>query len=229
MVVTAVKNNINNKVQKSFNNSTLFNFQVDKNVTHKKFKSMRQIFATSLISLGLFTFNASAIEIAGNFHKGSEAKTKGFNFVLADTFTKGGNLYWSVAYSSLDKVKVEWNNTDLFFKIDTFDALVSYRHKIQSYNSFFKNLTIEYQLGASMALTENKFTWPETPGLEEEIRYFSEKSDINTIVGIAAQYKLDRNTSINFGVKYQPSFSEFGAVSSVYVGLNYRFGRGLDR
>ena len=119
-------------------------------------------------------------------------------------------------------------NDELFFKIDTIDALVSYRHKIQSYNSFFKNLTIEYKIGASIALTENKFTWPETPGLEEEVRYFSEENDINAVIGVGALYKLNRNTSINFGVKYQPSFSQFGSVSSVYLGISYRFGRGLD-
>ena len=180
------------------------------------------------LSASLFTSNVSAIEVAGNFHKGDESKTKGFSFVMADKFTKGGSFYWSVAYNSLDKVKVEWNNDELFFKIDTIDALLSYRHKVQSYNAFFKNLTFEYQLGASMALTENKFTWPETPGLEEEIRYFSEENDINAVVAIGAHYKLDRNTSINFGVKYQPNFSEFGDVTSVYVGLSYRFGRGFD-
>ena len=215
-----MENNINNNEQESLNVSDL-------NQTHFK---LRNLFAASsvLISASFLTCNVSAIEVSGNFHKGDESKTTGFSFVLADKFSKGGNLYWSVAYNSLDKVKVEWNNDDLFFKVDTIDALVSYRHKIQSYNAFFKNLTIEYQAGASIALTENKFTWPETPGLEEEVRYFSEDNDINAVIGVGARYKLDRNTSINFGVKYQPNFSEFGDISSAYIGLTYRFGRGVD-
>ena len=58
--------------------------------------------------------------------------------------------------------------------------------------------------------------------------YSSEKNDINAVIGVGALYKLDRNTSINFGVKYQPNFSEFGDISSVYIGLTYRFGRGFD-
>jgi len=227
MVVSAMKKNINNNEQV---NLTLQKVKVINNIAQRKVSKMRNAFAVAgvFITTSFLSLNASALEVAGNFHKGGESKTKGFSLELADTFTKGGNIYWAVTYNSLDNVKVNWNKDELFFKIDTIDALVSYRHKIESYNSFFKNLTIEYKIGASIALTENKFTWPETPGLEEEVRYFSEESDINAVIGLGALYKLNRNTSINFGVKYQPSFSQFGSVSSVYLGISYRFGRGLD-
>jgi hypothetical protein len=223
-----MKKNIDNNEQHQL---VLHKTNIEKKMTHHHFNKLRNVFAASgiFMATNLFAFSANALEVSGDFHKGSEDKTQGYSFALADTFTKGGNVYWTVAYSSLDKVKVEWNNDELFFKIDTIDALVSYRHKVQSYNSFFKNLTLEYQVGASVALTENKFTWPETPGLEEEIKYFSEDNDINALIGVGAYYKLNRNTSIKFGVKYQPSFSEFGAITSAYVGISYRFGRGLDR
>jgi len=222
-----MKNNIDYNKQEHL---TLQRTYVQKHIIHKKLNKWRNVIAVGgvFIATSLLAGHANALEIGGNFHKGSESKSQGFSFALADTFTKGGNIYWTVTYNSLDNVKVNWNRDELFFKIDTIDALVSYRHKIQSYNSFFKNLTIEYQIGASVSLTENKFTWPQTPGLEEEVKYFSEDSDINAVIGVGAYYKLNRNTSINFGVKYQPNFSEFGAVSSVYIGLNYRFGRGLD-
>jgi hypothetical protein len=228
MVVSIMKSSIDNNEQQKL---VLHKTNVEKNMTHHHFNTLRNVFAASgiFIATNLFVFNSHALEVSGDFHKGSEDKTQGYSFALTDTFSKGGNIYWSVAYSSLDKVKVEWNNDEQFFKIDTIDALVSYRHKVQSYNSFFKNLTVEYQVGASVALTENKFTWPETPGLEEEIKYFSEDNDINAVIGVGAYYKLNRNTSIKFGVKYQPSFSEFGAITSAYVGISYRFGRGLDR
>jgi len=230
MVVLIVETNMKNSEQKIFRNLALQTTQIQQPAFYQsghKFKRFITV-GGALLSACLLCTNVSALEVAGNFHKGDESETKGFSFVLADNFSKGSDLYWSVAYNSLDKVKVEWNNDELFFKIDTVDVLMSYRHKIQSYNSFFKNLTIEYQLGASVALTENKFTWPETPGLEEEVRLFSEKNDINAVAGIGAHYKLDRNTAINFGVKYQPNFSEFGDVTSVYLGLSYRFGRGVD-
>ncbi|NQZ89465.1 MAG: hypothetical protein HRT54_17965 [Colwellia sp.] len=223
-----MENNIDNNEQQKL---MLHKTNIKKNMTHKHSNKLRNVFAVSslFIATSFLATGANALEVSGEFHKGSESKTQGYSFALADTFTKGGNIYWTVGYSSLDKVKVEWNNDELFFNMATVDALVSYRHKIQSYNSFFKNLTIEYKVGASFGLTENKFTWPETPGLEEEVRYFSEESDINPIIGVGAYYKLNRNTSINVGVKYQPSFSEFGAITSAYVGITYRFGRGLDR
>ena len=228
MVVSIVENNQYNSEQHKL---ALQKTNTQRSMTSHHLNRIRNIFAVSgiLIAANIFSFNANALEVSGDFHKGSKDKTQGYSFALADTFTKGGNIYWTVGYSSLDKVKVEWNNDEQFFKVDTLDALVSYRHKVQSYNSFFKNLTIEYKIGASFGLTENKFTWPETAGLEEEVRYFSEESDINPIIGVGAYYKLNRNTSINVGLKYQPSFSEFGAITSAYVGISYRFGRGLDR
>lgn len=227
MVVSIVKNNIDNNEQQIL---TLHKTNVKKNKTHSHLNKLRNVFAAGslFIATSFLATGAHALEVSGDFHKGSESKSQGYTFALTDTFTKGGNIYWSVAYSSLDNVKVEWNNDEQFFKIAAVDALVSYRHKVQSYNSFFKNITIEYQVGASLALTENKFTWPETPGLEEEIKYFSEESDINPIIGVGAYYKLNRNTSINVGLKYQPSFSEFGTITSAYVGISYRFGRVLD-
>jgi hypothetical protein len=209
---------------------TLILHPIQQPLVHQKIRKCRKVFAIGSIPLivSLVACNVNAIEFAGNFHKGDESKTKGVSFVLADYFAKGSHFYWSVAYNSLDKVKVEWNNDELFFKVDTVEALVSYRHKIKSYSDFLKNITIEYNFGASVALTENKFTWPETPGLEEEVRYFSQENDINAVIGVGAHYKLGSNTSFNFGLKYQPSFSEFGDVTSVYVGVSYRFGRGFD-
>lgn len=227
MVVSAMKNNIDNNEQ---DNLSLHGMFVQEKVANKNFNKVRKVIAASsvLIATNFLAVNANALEVAANLHKGSESKTAGYSFALADNITKGGNIYWSVKYNSLDNVKVNWNKNEQFFKVDTVDALLSYRHKIQSYNSFLKNLTIEYQAGASLTLTENKFTWPETPGLEEEEEFFSQENDINAVIGVAAYYKLNRNTFINFGVKFQPSFSEFGSVSSVYVGISYRFGRGLD-
>ena len=228
MVVSIVENNIDNNEQQKL---SLHKINAQKNMTDNHLDGLRNFFAVSalIIATSLFSNSATALEISGNYHKGDETKSTGYSFALADSFTKGGNIYWTAGYSSLDKVKVEWNNDELFFKIATIDALISYRHKIQSYNSFFKNLTIEYKVGASIALTENKFTWPETPGLEEEVRYFSEESDISPVIGVGAYYKLNRNTFVNIGVKYQPNFSEFGAITSAYVGISYRFGHGLDR
>lgn len=81
---------------------------------------------------------------------------------------------------------------------------------------------MEYQLGASASLTENKFTWAEF----NEEKYFSEKGDVNGFVAISAHYKISSNVSAIMGVKHFPKMSEFGSMSSVFLGvkLSLNFG-----
>lgn len=179
-----------------------------------------------LVLAGFLTLscaNVMALDTSFSLHKGDESKTKGISVGLADQFSKGSPWYWSLAYSTLDDVQVKWNNDELYFKNDTVDALISYRQKLKSYNEFFKKVTIEYQFGASVALTENKFFWQD---LNEE-KYFSEKNDINAIVAISAHYNFNKKTAVTLGIKHQPSFSEFGSISSVFLGINYKFGKAV--
>tara|TARA_R110000737_G_scaffold86588_1_gene119298 strand:+ start:187 stop:801 length:615 start_codon:yes stop_codon:yes gene_type:complete len=171
--------------------------------------------------LALSCTSAMALDTSFSLHKGDESKTKGISVGVANNFTKGSNWYWSVAYNTLDDVQVKWNNDELYFKTDTIDALISYRQPLKSYNEFFKKITIEYQIGASVALTENKFFWQD---LNEE-KYFSEQGDINAVLAVAAHYNFNKKTALTLGVKYQPNFSEFGDVSSVFIGINYKFGK----
>ena len=83
-----------------------------------------------------------------------------------------------------------------------------------------KNFTFEYQIGATVALTENKFIWPE---LNEE-KYFSESNDINPMIGFNVFYDMSKNTAVNVGFRYHPSFSEFEDITTLYVGFTYKFG-----
>jgi hypothetical protein len=80
---------------------------------------------------------------------------------------------------------------------------------------------LEFQLGAGVALTENKFEWPE---LGEE-KYFSEQGDVNPFLSLSLHKKLTKNTSMQIGIKHYPSYSEFDDITSLYFGINYRFGR----
>lgn len=168
-----------------------------------------------------FSVNLYALEIGAAIHQGDESKTTGFNISIADDISRKHNLYWTVAYNNLDDIKVSWNQRDLFFSADTVEALISYQHKLQSYDSFLKNIVFEYQAGLSFALTENKFIWEE---LDQE-RVFSEKGDINAVLAFSTHYNISKNTAVKLGLKYQPSFSEFGSVSSIYLGFTYKFGR----
>jgi hypothetical protein len=177
-----------------------------------------------LLVVGILTitsFNSFALDTTFSLHKGDESKTKGFSLSLADSFTKGSNFYWSLGYNALDDVEVEWNNDTLYFGNDTVEALVSYRHQLKSYNAFFKKVSFEYQVGASVALTENKFTWEEL----NEDKLFSEKGDINAVIGVSAYYNFNKNTAVVIGLKHQPSFSEFDDISSAFIGINYKFGK----
>lgn len=195
--------------------------QTNKNKTNKNNSLRNNIANLTLASLlTLSCASAMALDAGISLHKGDESKTKGMSVSLADNFAKGSNWYWSFAYNTLDDVQVKWNNDELYFKTDTIDAAISYRQQLKSYNEFFKKVTIEYQVGASVSLTENKFFWDE---LNEE-KYFSEKNDINALVAVSAHYNFNKKTALTLGVKYQPNFSEFGDISSVFVGINYKFG-----
>ena len=176
---------------------------------------------TALFTSLSFSINTHAIEAGIALHKGSESKTTGFNLSVSDNFSKKHNLYWTVAYNKLNDIKVDWNKRELFFSVDTVEALVSYQQKLRTYDSFLKNISFEYQAGLSVALTENKFTWE---ALDQE-RYFSEQGDINAVLAFATLYNINKNSVVKLGIKYQPSFSDFGSVSSLYLGFTYKFGR----
>ncbi|GAA6206515.1 hypothetical protein [Thalassotalea sp. SU-HH00458] len=178
-------------------------------------KSLQVLTLSTLMALP-----SQAIETNFSLHQGSESNTQGISLTISDSISRGSNFYWNVGYSYLDDVKVEWNQSDLFFKVDTVDAIISYRYKPRSYNQTMKNFTFEYQLGATMALTENKFIWPE---LNEE-KYFSETNDINAMLGFNVHYDMSKNTSVNVGFRYHPSFSEFEDITSLYFGFTYKFG-----
>ena len=168
-----------------------------------------------------FSINLYALELGAEIHKGDESKTTGFNLSLSDNFSRKNNLYWTVAYNNLNDIKVSWNKRDLFFSVNSLEALISHQQKLKSYDSFLKNVVFEYKAGFSLAVTENKFIWEE---LGQE-RYFSEKGDINAILAFATHYNISKNSAVKLGIKYQPSFSEFGSVSSIYLGFTYKFGR----
>jgi len=168
-----------------------------------------------------FSLNLYALGVGAEIHKGDESKTTGFNLSVSDSFSRKHNIYWTLAYNNLNDIKVNWNEDELFFSVDTVVALVSYQQKLNTYDSLLKNIVFEYQAGFSVALTENKFIWED---LEEE-RFFSEKGDINAVLAFSTHYNINKNSALKLGIKYQPSFSEFGSVSSIYLGFTYKFGR----
>jgi outer membrane usher protein FimD/PapC len=193
--------------------------------TENKFNRYKLNTIISIIFGLLFSLSVHAIEIGGQLHQGNESDTQGLSLVVSDSFKKGGNFHWTLGYSTLDDVLIEWNDKDYFLQLDTIDAIVTYRLRPKTYNSFLKHVTFDFQAGASMVLSDSELNF--NLNANEYSVLIAEQNDINAIFGLAANYKVNRNLSINLGLKHQPSPSKFDDISSVYLGVMYRFGNGF--
>jgi len=175
------------------------------------------------IALVLFMMPISsyAIETSMQLHKADQSGAYGFSLGVGDDIFDQREFNWAVSYNRLEDVNITWNNDDINFSLDTVDLMLSYRFYPTSYNRFVKSLTVEFQAGAGVVLTENKFDWPH---LNEE-KYFSEQGDINAVFSFKVHKKLTKKVSMHLGLKHYPDYSEFGDVSSVFIGVTYQFGR----
>jgi hypothetical protein len=177
----------------------------------------------NVIIFSLFGFfRANAAEVSIQLHSGTEENAIGHSLIYSDTFTTNRIYRWGVAYSYINQLKATWNGQQTFFDNNNIDIYAGYRFFPKSYNSFWRPFSFEAQVGASVSLTENKFTFEEYP--DQEI-VFSEKHDINFMVNLLTQYQLTKQTKIQLGFKHYPSFSNFDSQSSIYLGLSYQFGK----
>lgn len=163
-----------------------------------------------------------ALESSVELHKGSDSGTYGFSLGVTDSFFKQKAFNWRVSYNRLNDVAVDWNAQDVDFSIDTVDLMLTYRYSPHSYNKFINKLTLEFQGGAAVTLTENKFVFPDLANFK---KVFSEQGDVNAVLGFLVNYKTSTSTSVHVGMKYYPDYSEFGSVTSAFIGFNYHFGR----
>jgi hypothetical protein len=180
---------------------------------------LRAACLTILFSL-FIVLPAQSVEIAASFHQGDQSQSKAYSLSVTDNFARKSPFYWTLAYNKLDKVFIEWNSSSLYFPVESIETSLSYRHRLSSRNPRMKRFSIEFQGGVSTVLTDNKFVWPEL----NEQKSFSERGDMNGFVAITGHYKFAANTSIHLGVKHVPELSEFGDITSVFLGLSYRFG-----
>ena len=176
----------------------------------------------AVLSVIVFSLPAQSIEVGVTGHQGTEYETQGYSIFIANNFSRRSPFYWSLGISRYDEVFVEWNNRELKFPITNAEASLSYRHQLTSRSPTMRRFSMEYQIGASASLTDNKFTWAEF----NEQKYFSETGDINGFVAISAHYKISSNVSAIMGVKHFPKMSEFGSISSVFLGVKYNLNFG---
>ena len=137
-------------------------------------------------------FNSVALETSFQLHKADQSGAYGLSVGVGDSFFKQKEFNWSLSYNSLEDVNITWNNDDIDFALDSVDLMLSYRYYPKSYNRFVKSLIVEFQAGVGVALTENKFNWPE---LNEE-KFFSEQGDVNGVVGFVVHKKFDKELAM---------------------------------
>lgn len=167
--------------------------------------------------------NSYAIETSMQLHKADQSGAYGISLGIGDNFFNQREFNWAVSYNRLEDVNITWNDDDINFSLDTVDLMLSYRYYPKSYNHFIKSLIVEFQAGVGVALTESKFIWP---NLNEE-KIFSEQGDINGVVAFMVHKKFTKQVSMHIGLKHYPDYSEFGDVSSVFLGFSYQFGKQL--
>lgn len=169
----------------------------------------------------LVTLQSAALETSLQLHKADQSGAYGLSFGIGDDFFNHKEFNWAISYNRLEDINITWNDDDINFSLDTVDFMLSYRYYPKSYNTFIKSLIFEFQAGVGVALTENKFLWP---ALEEE-KFYSEQGDVNGVLAFLVHKKLTKEVSMQLGVKHYPDYSEFGDISSLYLGFSYQFGR----
>lgn len=187
--------------------------------------------SAKLLAIVLFMVhvNSYAIETSVQVHKVDQSGAYGVSLGLGDNFFNQREYNWAVSYNHFEDIKVNnlddqslvWDDSDNNFPLDTLDLMLSYRYYPKSYNNFVKSLIVEFQAGAGVTLTENKFTFPSNP---TEV-VFSEQGDVNFALGLIVHKKLTKEVSMQVGVKHYPDYSEFGGVSSIFFGFTYQFGK----
>ncbi len=183
------------------------------------------------LCLAFWTMNAQAIESSIQFHKVDQDESYGYSLSLADEFFKQKSFIWQVSYNrleniaiaDLDKTSSTWNEADFDFSIQTAELSLGYRYYPRSYDKFISSLMFEFQAGVAVNLTEHKFVF--RPDFDRDDIYFAEQGDINPVLSLSMQKRFTKNSAMHFGLKHYPSYSDFGSLSTVYIGFNYRFGR----
>jgi hypothetical protein len=181
------------------------------------FKGQISAVFVTVLSIFVFSLPAQAIEIGGSGHIGTENETQGYSLFIANKFSRKSHFHWSLGVSRLEKVSVEWNSDILELPINVAEASLSYRYQFSSRSPVARRFSMEYQLGMAVSLTENKFFW--TDPIEE--KFFSQSGDVNGFLAVSAHYKMSSNVSAIIGVKHFPELSEFGDISSVFLGFKF--------
>jgi hypothetical protein len=182
----------------------------------------------------LISTKVQAIESSLQFHKVNQDKSLGYSLSIGDELFNQQAFNWQVSYNRLTQVSINdlddtsevWSQEDFDFTIQTIDLSIAYRYHPKSYNKFINSLMLEFQFGASVNISEHKFVF--RPNFDRDDVYFAEQGDINSLLAITLQKSFTKEFAVHFGFKHYPSYSDFGNISTLFVGFNYRFGRQVE-
>lgn len=197
-------------------------------MTVKKFKLMIQVLCLSIASIHSHVY---ALESSVQLHKVDQDTSYGYSISLSDEFFKQKAFIWQVSYNrlenvasaDLDEASEEWDKADFEFALQTVDLTLGYRYYPRSYDKLIKSLMFEFQLGASVNLSDHKLVF--RPDFDRDDIYYANQGDINPVLSLSLQKSFTKNSAMHIGVKHYPNFSDFGSISTVFIGFNYRFGR----
>jgi hypothetical protein len=197
-------------------------------VTAKKFRHIAQVL---FFFIAIFASKSYALESSVQLHKVDQDKSFGYSLSIGDEFFNQKAFNWQVSYnrleniviSDLDETSDAWNKAGFDFTIQTVDLSLGYRYYPKSYDKFMSSLMVEFQFGAAINLNDHKLVF--RPDFDRDDIYFAEQGDINPVMSISLQKSFTKNSAMHIGFKYYPSYSDFGSISTLYIGFNYRFGR----
>ncbi|WP_019027473.1 hypothetical protein [Colwellia piezophila] len=194
----------------------------------KKINPIAQMFC---IFMAMLHSNADALESSIQLHKVDQDSSFGYSLVIGDEFFKQKAFIWQVSYnrlenvaiSDLDKTSDAWDKADFDFALQTVELSLGYRYYPKSYDKFISSFMVEFQVGAAVNLSEHKLVF--RPDFDRDDIYFAEQGDINPVLSVILQKSFTKNSAMHIGVKHYPNYSDFGSISTLFIGFNYRFGR----
>jgi len=202
-------------------------WQEFKVVTTNKFLNIAKLLC---LFIAILTSKSHALESSIQLHKVDQDKSFGYSLSIGDEFFNQKAFNWQVSYNrfenvtiaDLDEISDVWDDAGFEFTMQSIDLSLGYRYYPQSYDKFINTLMLEFQLGASVNLSEHQLI-PQDPNAD--VRYFANQGDINPVISISLQKSFTKNSAMHIGVKHYPSYSDFGSISTLFIGFNYRFGR----
>ncbi|ALO35080.1 hypothetical protein CMT41_10395 [Colwellia sp. MT41] len=194
-------------------------------------KNLQYIAQLLCLFMVIFHGNSHALESSVQLHKVDQETSFGYSLSIGDEFFQQKAFNWQVSYhrfehvtiADLDDISDVWDKAGFEFSLQTIDLALGYRYYPRSYDKLINSLMFELQLGASVNLSEHKLVF--RPDFDRDDIFFAKQGDINPVLSFSLQKSFSKNSAMHIGFKHYPSFSDFGSISTLFIGFNYRFGR----